>query len=137
MAETARWKLADWIASMRITATAQRADANPNMEDGAHIMDHWRVTLRCGGSRMTVPFSMGQGHNGQPPTAADVLECLALDASSYENARSFEDWCAEYGYDTDSRKAERTYRAVKRGAERLERWLGNAYQTLLWEVDAA
>jgi len=49
------------------------------------------------------------------------------DAQSVDDARDFEDWCAELGYDTDSRKAERTFRACQRIAERLRQFLGDAY----------
>ncbi len=42
------------------------------------------------------------------PTAYDVLACL----TKY-NPGSFENFCSEFGYDTDSRKAEKTYNAVK------------------------
>lgn len=44
-----------------------------------------------------------------PPSARDVLHSLALDAGALDYA-SFEDWASEYGYDPDSRSAERTYR---------------------------
>lgn len=37
------------------------------------------------------------------PTAASVLYSLILDAASAE--QNFLDWCDEYGYDSDSRKA--------------------------------
>ncbi|QCQ61615.1 hypothetical protein barba126A_phanotate59 [Rheinheimera phage vB_RspM_barba_12-6A] len=37
------------------------------------------------------------------PTQASVLYCLLLDASGAEE--NFYDWCANFGYETDSRKA--------------------------------
>lgn len=37
-----------------------------------------------------------------PPTAEDVLDSLRLDIAGDE---SFAEWCANLGYDTDSRKA--------------------------------
>ncbi len=40
------------------------------------------------------------------PSAGSVLMCL-----EYNNPGTFEEFCDEYGYDTDSRKAERTWRA--------------------------
>lgn len=43
-----------------------------------------------------------------PPSTMDILYCVYLDNPRDE---SFENWCAEYGYDTDSRKAEKIYRA--------------------------
>lgn len=42
------------------------------------------------------------------PTLYDVLACL----TKY-NPYTFEDFCSEYGYDTDSRKAYKTFEAVK------------------------
>jgi hypothetical protein len=45
-----------------------------------------------------------------PPKFADVLHCLLLDGQAIE-AGSFEDWASDFGYDTDSRRAEDIYRA--------------------------
>jgi hypothetical protein len=70
------------------------------------------------------------------PKLADVLDCLASDAAGFENAQSFEDWAAEYGYDTDSRKAEKVYRTVERQAKQLRRVLGDeGYNALLWDIE--
>lgn len=80
-------------------------------------------------------FSQGSGHTVDP-TLADVLDCLASDASGHDNANSFEDWASDYGYDTDSRKAEKTWRAIQRSSEQLKRTLGeSAYEELLWETE--
>lgn len=128
----------DFIADQHITATAEWSDRNPNMdEDSKNPMDHWRVVLqRSGGKRMTVYFSKGRGHNGKPAEASEVLDCMASDAAGVENAQSFEDWASEYGYDTDSRKAHRTYSICKRQAERLKKFLGDeAYEKLLWDME--
>jgi len=40
------------------------------------------------------------------PTAYDVLACL----DTYSDGFTFEDFCHSYGYDTDSRKAEKTFK---------------------------
>lgn len=119
----------------RITANASRTDRNPNMDDSAN-MDHWKVVLSRAGHRntITVLFSMGLGHNGKAPKADDVLNCLASDYTE-ENA-SFEDWCAEFGYDTDSRKAERTFRVCQKQTAMLEHFLGaELTNELVYEVE--
>jgi hypothetical protein len=104
------------IEELGIRASLEWADANPHMDGMPAGSTHWKVTLRRkGGRRMTVYFSMGPAHTSEPE-AAEVLDCLASDASGYDNARSFEDWCSEYGYDSDSRKAERTYKTIDRSA---------------------
>jgi hypothetical protein len=66
-----------------------------------------------------------------PPTLADVLGCLCADASGYDNARTFEEWAGDYGYDTDSRKAESTYRVVAEQAKQLRHLLGDDYARCL------
>jgi hypothetical protein len=78
---------------------------------------------------MSVYFSMGPAHCKEP-TPKDVLECLFLDASSVENSRSFEDWCSDLGYETDSRKAESTYIVCGRQASKLHRLLGEDYSLI-------
>lgn len=134
-----------FVARNNIRASAEWADWNPDLHldeerrEGLRKpgddMNHWKVTLRHGRKRMTVHFSMGLALTGEP-TAADVLDCLASDAASYVNASGFEDWCSDLGYDTDSRKAERTYKIVKRQAERLETLLGtDLYESLLWDTE--
>lgn len=98
-------------------------------------MLHFRVRFSQGRYGFSLYFSQGRGIN-HPPTSQDVLSCLASDAAGYENARSFEEWASEYGYDTDSRKAEKIFRSVKRQAEQLKRLLGDdSYQELLWHTE--
>lgn len=48
-----------------------------------------------------------QNKNFKVPTAYDVLASL-----TNNDPGTFEDFCSNYGYDTDSRKAEKTYKAV-------------------------
>ena len=45
---------------------------------------------------------------------AEVLASYAADAEE-ASSLSFDDWCGNFGYDTDSRKALRTYLACQRG----------------------
>jgi hypothetical protein len=85
---------------------------------------------------MTVYFSKGYGHHGAEPTVREVLDCLASDAATYDNAKDFEDWCAEFGFDSDSRKAERTWKVIGKQRQSLERLLGpEAFNGLLYDVE--
>lgn len=125
-----------FINERRITSTVKWADRNPSMpdDDWSRAANHYRVTLRMGRKRMTVPFSMGPAHTAEPSTA-DVLDCLASDAAGIDG-RDFESWCADYGFNPDSRKAERTYNAIKRHAAALQRFLGSAdYDALLFRTE--
>lgn len=128
-----RISMEDFIKANQMSISSVRVDENPHMD--SQDMDHWKCTLRAGKSRMTVYFSQGYGHNGKEPKLSGVLSCLASDSSSVEN-NDFENWCADLGYDTNSRKAEKTYKICEKQAEKLREFLGDsAYETLLWKVE--
>jgi hypothetical protein len=124
-----------FVIAHGITMKSTRTNHNPNMQDSAN-MDHWRVELRKGRKQMTLVFSQGYGHKGMPPNVYGVLDCLASDAGTVQTASDFEEWCSELGYDPDSRKAEKTYKAVEHQASRLQRFLGDeAYDQLLFNTE--
>lgn len=123
------------IEGAALTMTSKRVSRNPQMPDSEN-MDHWQVKLKRGRDTMTLYFSKGYGHSGQAPTVEEVLDCLASDAAGFDNARNFEEWASEYGYDTDSRKAEKIYNTIKAQREQLENLLGpSMYAALLWETE--
>ena len=79
--------------------------------DPKWVHNAWAVAFTSKLGVMRTPFKTGLGHrvDGVPakPTAAGVLYCLLLDADSA--GQSFANWCSDFGYDTDSRKALNTY----------------------------
>lgn len=98
---------------------------------GGDGQNHWKVTIGLNGRTFSTDYHQGAGHRnykGKPipygckdytklsqsrpnvPTVTDVLACLTSDAGCVDGTL-FEDFCSEFGYDTDSRKAEQTYRA--------------------------
>ncbi len=115
----------------KITMSCTYEDSNPNMVD-SDKMDNWRCVLRYQGRSMVVHFSMGYGHNGKEPTVKDVLSSLALDSSC--DGMSFEYWCDDYGYESDSRKVERTYKACIKQTKALKRLLGADYVSITTEA---
>ena len=58
-----------------------------------------------------------------PPDPCDVVYSLAMDADVL-NYSGFEDWASNFGYDTDSRSAEKTYRACLEIALALRNAIG-------------
>lgn len=61
----------------------------------------------------------------QIPTLASVLDSLAMEARSVTDALTFEEWASEFGYDTDSRKAEKVYQLCQQQAAALRLFLGH------------
>ena len=95
---------------------------NPNM-DNSENMHHWKVALLNPKNKkqLTVIFSRGYGHNGQEPTADDVLYCLVSDSDCMDY--DFEEWAENLGYDPDSRKAEKTFKVCKRQSAKLIKFI--------------
>jgi len=145
--------LKDWITNNRIEMAVEYAATNPNTdatEEWSRNASHYKCTLmrrEVTGKRykaqkdgtavvgkMTTYFSQGSAHRSDP-TAEDVLDCLASDASLVDQ-NGFEGWCSELGYDTDSRRAEKTYRVCEHGAKRLLKFLGeDLYRKLLYKTE--
>ena len=129
--------ISDVVSKLGVSMTSERAASNPNMADPSPGSFHWLCTLKGkSGTPMLVPFTQGAAYQKRgkptPPELDSVLNCLASDASGYDNSWDFEDWCSEYGYDTDSRKAEKTYRAIGEQAKKLRHLLGeDGYRELL------
>jgi hypothetical protein len=108
------------LNAIGVRITSRRVDKRPD-KDGSEwgaSASRWRVTIRKGNARMVLHYSMGSAHTGTPEECA-VLACVLTDAESAEE--SFTDWCANFGHDTDSRKALRMYHACKRTAASLAR----------------
>ncbi len=130
----------------------------PRNRDGWEC-DSWICTLTGGKASESFEYFTGTGHRKQvkpmvspryrkntvayeawakdafqpvAPHVADLLHSLILDSSASE--QSFESWANEYGYDTDSRKAEDTYRACQKNADKLTRVLGPKIKAQLSEI---
>lgn len=76
----------------------------------------FKVQLKRGRKSYTFEFGQSIADGSQEPTLYDILTCL----QKYD-VGSFEDFCGEFGYDEDSRTAERTYKAVVKEFEAMER----------------
>lgn len=82
---------------------------------------------------MTVRYRTGLAHVRRgdpiPPALADVLYSLLSDADA--GSRTFNEFCDDYGYDADSRRALDTYLECQQAHTDLVRVLGRALMTRL------
>lgn len=85
--------------------------------------NNWRVTLRGFGRRLTVDFYSGSAV--RDVNAEAVLSSLCLDTTAGDD--SFEEFCANFGYDTDSRSALETYKACARMGRKVRAFLGDHF----------
>ena len=117
-----------FVSKNAIRMTCDYADKNPNLEENdsewAKKANHWKCVLKMKGKQFTVFYSMGCGLSGEPKTY-EVIESLKMDAFTIMNeGQKFEEWASSLGYDTDSRKAHKTWITCKRQAYKFFRFLG-------------
>ena len=101
-----------------------------NEEYKKHFVDdkEERMVYKCKLSRNGKQYTFDFGAsiaNPQEPTLYDIFACL----QKYD-VGSFEDFCGEFGYDEDSRKAEKIYHAVCKEFEGVDRLFGDVIEEL-------
>lgn len=104
---------------LRKTGATMKINFSHNGEhfaDDKQNRDIYKITISKGRRSYTFKFgqSLAKSGTGEAPTAYDVLACL----QKYD-VGSFEDFCWEFGYNVDSRQAEKTYKAVCKEYEKL------------------
>jgi len=124
-----------FAAKHKVTISSEWVDSRPDSSEWSRDADHWKVKLRYGKRSMSFYYSKGSGHHGEEPTVSEVLCCLAIDASTTDNAASFEEWADEFGFDRDSRKAEKTWKSCTKQNASLKRVLGDDLYTALLEAE--
>lgn len=98
---------------------------------GKHFSDdkqsRHRFKIKLTRNRKSYTFWFGQSiaAGNQEPAMYDVLTCL----TKYD-PYTFEDFCGDYGYDEDSRTAERIYKAVCKEWRAVERLFSDVLDKL-------
>lgn len=112
----AKERLAKCGGTIRINRSDKKS---PPWEDkDPRHRPHYRVTLCGQGGNYSFDFwgSINDGETGRLATAYDVLACL-----EWNTPQRFEDFCSEFGYDTDSRMAHKIWMACRAQTAALER----------------
>ena len=85
----------------------------------------FKVKLSRNGKNYTFDFGQSELEGDKKPTLYDVLACLQkLEVGSFKN------FCGEFGYDEDSRTAERIYKAVCKEFANVERLFSDIIEEL-------
>jgi hypothetical protein len=117
----------DFLKATGTTFKAKFKKYGKHFADDKVSRNIYRISLKRNGKFYN--FNFGQSIQNTlkniPPTAYDVLTCL----QKYD-VGSFEDFCSEFGYDIDSRKAEKIYKAVLKEFENVDRLFSDVMDKL-------
>lgn len=114
--------------NVKLTSTFVKRETTKNPKQPTLVVDKWICVLSTEMGAVSFDFQMGSGHNGKEPTLEDVLSCVLSDARAGE--QTFEDFCSDFGYDEDSRSAEKIWNACKDATVKLSRILTKKDQNL-------
>ena len=119
-------KITEAIDRLGMEFETELVESNPNMADMPYGSTHWLCKLTRHGQdppTLEIHFSMGPAHCHEP-TAEDVLDCLASDATIYENDEI-----------DDLELSWRQGKAIETQTLALREWAGDMYEALLWETE--
>lgn len=105
----------------------------PQWSEGREHGNQYKVTLSRPGKSVSFDFwgSINDRKNGKDPSAYSVLACISGDVNCPE---TFEDFCAECGYDEDSRKAFAKFERCAEFARELRAFFSDEEQAALSEI---
>ena len=90
----------------------------------------FKIKLQRGRNSYTFDFGQSIAAGSQEPTLYDILTCLQK-----SDVGSFQDFCDEFGYDEDSRTAEKTYKAVCKEYAAMSRLFTEEELEKIYEVE--
>ena len=108
-----------------VNLVAEKFNIKLKVKDVEYSFMQWDKTqqryvfkLQLSRGKKSYSFNFGQSiaQGSNEPTLYDVLACL----QKYD-VGSFEDFCGDFGYDADSRTAEKTYKAVVKEFQAMQR----------------
>jgi len=123
----------DFMTKTGTTMEAKLLGNMPYFDDDKESRDVYQIILKRGDKKYSFKFGQSIANSGETmkrnpygktmydheqikrpegrikPTAYDILACV----QKYD-VGTFEDFCSEFGYDTDSRKAEKMYFAAQK-----------------------
>lgn len=103
-------ELGEWKFNLKVLKVGSRMDDNSNWSKDA---SHYQVVMSLEGNKKSYTFFYSQGSGIKEfARAFSIMQSIVLDALA--GIEDFEEFCSNFGYDEDSRKAESIYRAVRK-----------------------
>ena len=87
--------------------------------DNIRNMDRWKVTIGVEEFEYWTGIGLRNGVHPRTPKTVDIIGSLLLDYDA--GAEGFEDFCAEFGYNEDSRKAYATWEGCRDNMLKVDR----------------
>ena len=113
---------ADFLAKYGITFSFKLANKKlPTWAESKERQNnHFTVTFKRGDKKLSFDFFGSQNDYRNGKQEIDAYSVLACCSSDYYCPETVEDFCGEFGYDEDSRKAEKLHKACLKQSKKLQ-----------------
>ncbi len=105
--------VADYLGLKMKVGSSEYKKYFPSDKESRYV---FKITLKKGGKQYTFNFGQSIACGSEEPTLYDVLSCL----QKYYIG-TFEDFCGEFGYDSYATASKKTYKAVVKEFEAMQR----------------
>jgi hypothetical protein len=112
---------ADFLAKHGIKFSAKLVNKKSPPWSPDRKVNHFIVTLKNENRRVSFDFFDSVNNFNAGKTELDEYSVLACCSSEFNCPDSFEEFCSEFGYDADSRKAEKTFNACQKQSAKLKK----------------
>lgn len=113
----------DFLTKHGISFSAKLANTKtPSWKDDSRPVNHFIVTLKQGKKRVSFDFFDSIANREKGITELDAYSVLSCCSSEIHCPETFEEFCSEFGYDEDSRKAEKTFKSLKKFSDKLKKF---------------
>lgn len=113
---------ADFLAKHNIKFSAKLANTKRPSWDNGRKCNHFRVTLSRAGKRISFDFFDSTNNFEKGITELDAYSVLTSCSSEFYCPDSFEEFCGDFGYETDSWNAHNTYKALQKMSKKLQKF---------------
>jgi hypothetical protein len=114
---------ADFLTKHGITFSFKLSNTKvPSWKDDSRPVNHFIATFKKAGKRMSFDYFDSINNYLKGVTELRAYDALTCCSSELHCPDTFEDFCSEFGYDEDSRKDEKTFRALKKFSDKLQKF---------------
>jgi hypothetical protein len=119
----------DFATKHGIELIINSSDYKKHFQDDKEERYVFNCTLIYNRKRFTFNFGQSIQAGGEEPTMYDILTCM----QKYEIG-TFDNFCGDFGYDNDSIKAHKVYKAVVREYKNMLRVFGETILNEMQEI---
>jgi hypothetical protein len=116
---------ADFLTKHGIAFSFKLANTKRPSWDNGRKCNHFVVTLKKGNRRVSFDFFDSTSNFEKGVIVLDAYSVLACCSSELHCPDTFEEFCGDFGYETDSWNAYNTFKALRKMSKKLQKFFDN------------